>query len=140
MDPELGPLEYVKSSHTWGDGRVGSSSSFFQSDNGKNLLYSAAQREGIEDPENNLEIESTAGMKSGGLSLHHGKTWHGSGKNCSKDRPRRGLGLHFVPGCVRFTSDAKKSRLWSSYIPDAVEVDLNKMELPEEDFPLVWKT
>ena len=139
MDPELGPLEYVKSSHTWGDGRVGSSSSFFQSDNGKNLLYSAAQREGIENPEHSLEIVSTAGMKAGGLSLHNGKTWHGSGKNCSRDRPRRGLGLHFVPGGVRFTSDARKSKLWSSYIPDDVEVDLNKMELPEQDFPLVWK-
>ena len=73
MDENLGPLEYVKSSHKWGNGRVGTSSSFFQTDSGKNLLHSAAQREGIEDPENSLEIVSTAGMKSGGLSIHHGR-------------------------------------------------------------------
>ena len=138
MDPDLGPLEYVKYSHKWGDGRVGSSSSFFQTDNGKNLLYSAAQREGIENPEKYLDIVSTAGMKSGGLSIHHGRTWHGSGKNCSRDRPRRGLGLHFVPGQVRFTSEARKSKLWCTYIPGD-SADLNEMDLSEEDFPLVWR-
>ena len=139
MDPELGPLEYVKSSHNWGDGRVGSSNSFFQSDNGKNLLYSAAQREGIEDPEHSLEIVSTAGMKAGSLSIHNGKTWHGSGKNNSAERPRRGLGLHFVPGHVRFTREARKSRLWRGYIPDDDKIDLDEIELSEEDFPLVWR-
>jgi phytanoyl-CoA hydroxylase len=136
MHPSLGPLEYVKSSHKWGTGRVGSSSSFFQSDNGKNLLYSAAQREGIPDPENTLKIVSTAGMKAGGISIHDGKTWHGSGKNCSTE-PRRGLGLHFVPGNVRFTAEARKSKLWSRYVLE--EGDLGEMELVEDDFPLVWK-
>ncbi|KAL3788371.1 hypothetical protein HJC23_009177 [Cyclotella cryptica] len=142
MSPELGPLEYVKSSHQWGDGRVGSSSSFFQSDNGKNLLYSAAKFEGIEDPERSLEITSTAGMRAGGLSIHNGKTWHGSGRNCSTNRPRRGIGLHFILGNARFTNDARKSKLWSRYIPDIESidnVDLSRMELPEEDFPMVWK-
>lgn len=139
MDPELGPLEYVKSSHTWGDGRVGSSNSFFQSDNGKNLLHSAAQREGIVDPERSLEIVSTAGMHAGGLTIHNGKTWHGSGKNNSGDKPRRGLGLHFVPGNVKFTSEARMSKLWGRYIPETDEMDLNELELPEEDFPLIWK-
>lgn len=141
MSPELGPLEYVKSSHKWGDGRVGSSSSFFQSDNGKNLLYSAAKFEGIDDPERSLEIASTAGMRAGGLSIHNGKTWHGSGRNCSTNRPRRGLGLHFIHGDARFTNDARKSRLWNRYIPDidGIKEDLTKMELQDEDFPLVWK-
>ncbi|KAL7518919.1 hypothetical protein ACHAWX_003720 [Stephanocyclus meneghinianus] len=141
MSPELGPLEYVKSSHKWGDGRVGSSSSFFQSDNGKNLLYSAAKFEGIDDPERSLEIASTAGMRAGGLSIHNGKTWHGSGRNCSTNRPRRGLGLHFIHGDARFTNDARKSRLWNRYIPDidGIKEDLSKMALQDEDFPLVWK-
>jgi hypothetical protein len=49
-----------------------------------------------------------------------------------------GLGLHFVPGHVRFTTEARKSKLWRSYIPGD-EIELNEMELPEEDFPLVWK-
>lgn len=139
MDDELGPLEYVKGSHKWGDGRVGSASAFFQSES-KNLLYSAAKMEGIEDPESTLEIVSMAGLKAGGLSIHHGKCWHGSGKNRSKDRPRRGVGLHFVPAEVRWTADARKSKLWNAYVPDDLEDnDLPNIALSEEDFPLVWK-
>lgn len=140
MDQVLGPLEYVRGSHKWGDGRVGSSSSFFQSDS-KNLLYSAAAREGIEDAESCLEIISLAGLSAGGLSIHHGKTWHGSGKNASNDRPRRGLGLHFVPAEVKFIKeDAKKSKLWRKYVAeeDTDDDDSPTINVPDDDFPLVW--
>eukprot|EP00985_Skeletonema_marinoi_P001432 scaffold570_cov136-Skeletonema_marinoi.AAC.23 len=140
MDQELGPLEYVRGSHKWGDGRVGSSSSFFQSDS-KNLLYSAAAREGIEDAESCLEIISLAGLSAGGLSIHHGKTWHGSGKNASNDRPRRGLGLHFVPAEVKFIKeDAKKSKLWRKYVAeeDTDDDDSPTINVTDDDFPLVW--
>jgi ectoine hydroxylase-related dioxygenase (phytanoyl-CoA dioxygenase family) len=133
MDPELGPLEYVRRSHLWGDGRVGSSSQFFQA-NVKKLLYSAAEREGI-DPEQ-LDFVSMAGLKAGGLSIHHGKCWHGSSKNNSKNRPRRGLGMHFVPAEARFTSEASHSRLWGPYVENME--DPSQVELPNEDFPLVW--
>jgi len=131
MDAELGPLEYVPGSHKWGDGRVGSASQFFQTDT-KSLLRSAAEREGIvwED----LEFVSMAGLRRGGLSIHHGRIWHGSAKNSSRNRPRRGLGLHFVPASVRFTAEAAKSRLWKSYV-EGVE-DPSMVELCEEDFPL----
>jgi ectoine hydroxylase-related dioxygenase (phytanoyl-CoA dioxygenase family) len=70
MFAELGPITYVKSSHRWGDGRIGSSQNFFQDNGGKSLLYSAAQREGIENVETSLEFESMAGMQAGGLSIH----------------------------------------------------------------------
>lgn len=132
MDSELGPLEYVKGSHRWGDGRVGSSNQFFQSDGGQNLLRSAAEREGIDAP----EIVSVAGLQAGGISIHDGRTWHGSGKNTSRTKPRRGLGLHFVPHDVRFTAEASTSRLWRSYVTDVD--DLSNMDLPEEDFPVTW--
>ena len=140
MDEELGPLEYVRGSHKWGDGRVGSLSSFFQSENRK-WLYSAATLEGIINPEETLEIVSLAGLRAGGISIHHGKAWHGSGKNRSMDRPRRGLGLHFVPAEVTFTTNARKSKLWRSYVPDDVvcDEDLTNTELSGEHFPLVWK-
>lgn len=131
MDAELGPLEYVKTSHKWGDGRVGSASQFFQS-NSKHLLESAAEREGL-DPET-LDIVSMAGLKAGGLSIHDGKIWHGSDRNTSKTRPRRGLGLHFVPANARFTADASRSSLWKPYVQDAE--DPSKVELREEDFPI----
>lgn len=131
MDEELGPLEYVRGSHKWGDGRYGSSSQFYQH-NPKSLLLSAAEREGI-DPAT-LEIVSMSGITKGSLSIHHGKTWHGSGKNRSKSKPRRGLGMHFVPANVRFTAEASHSKLWKTYIANAD--DPSTVELPSEDFPL----
>jgi hypothetical protein len=134
MEPSLGPLEYVVGSHTWGDGRVGSANQFFQSDT-KALLWSAARREGM-DLES-LQFVSMAGTRRGGLSIHHGKIWHGSPKNSSRAKPRRGLGLHFVPACVRFTADASRSKLWRSYVGNNNSTDdLSAIELSEEDFPL----
>ncbi|KAL3899347.1 MAG: hypothetical protein SGARI_006481, partial [Bacillariaceae sp.] len=131
MDPELGPLEYVRGSHNWGDGRVGSAQQFFQA-NVKSLLKSAAEREGLDVDD--LDIVSMAGLKAGGMSIHHGKIWHGSGKNCSTSRPRRGLGMHFVPANVRFTAEAANSSLWKPYV--AGVGDPSSVELSEEDFPI----
>lgn len=165
MDDEIGPLRYVRGSHKWGDGRVGSAGSFFQSDGGLHLLRSAAQREfgggskngdgdgkdnrndgnddeGISESqmESVLQIVSLAGLRAGGISIHNGKTWHGSAKNTSLDRPRRGLGMHYVPADVRFTKEARHSQLWRNYVPaDVGDEELMKAELSEEDFPIAWK-
>lgn len=135
MDQEIGPLEYVKGSHMWGDGRVGSSQQFFQPEGGRCLLESAAQAHGVTIDEIDSRIISMAGLPAGSISIHNGRTWHGSGKNCSKNRPRRGLGLHYVPGHVKFTDAARKSRLWRPYVERASS---NNMTVPEDDFPLVW--
>eukprot|EP00511_Aplanochytrium_stocchinoi_P000738 CAMPEP_0204827894 /NCGR_PEP_ID=MMETSP1346-20131115/5419_1 /ASSEMBLY_ACC=CAM_ASM_000771 /TAXON_ID=215587 /ORGANISM="Aplanochytrium stocchinoi, Strain GSBS06" /LENGTH=331 /DNA_ID=CAMNT_0051956561 /DNA_START=401 /DNA_END=1396 /DNA_ORIENTATION=- len=131
MDEELGPLEYVKGSHRWGDGRIGSSNMFFQRD-AFSLLHSASEKEGI-DPDS-LEIESMSGLKRGGISVHNGLTWHGSKKNMSKTRPRRGLGIHFIPGNAKFHEGASKSSLWKNYShnPDGKLLD----HLPEDLYPL----
>lgn len=64
-------------------------------------------------------------------------TRHGSGKNESRSRPRRGLGLHFVPAEVKFTPDACKSSLWRSYVEGFD--DASKVPLSEDDFPITWK-
>ena len=145
MTDEVGPLEYVRGSHLWGDGRHGSCRTFFGPNN-RDLLHSAAKREGISDPENDLDIASMSGLGAGGMSVHHGRTWHGSGRNASKTRPRRGYGLHYVPAEVRFTADARFSSLWRKYIPDDIDDDdatgdgrlLADIELPAEDFPLAY--
>lgn len=131
MDEELGPLEYVKGSHTWGDGRIGSASQFFQQ-NAKSLLLSAAEREGISPDD--LEFVSMTGLKRGGMSVHHGRCWHGSGENKSKTKPRRGLGMHFVPANVRFTAEASRSKLWKSYVANVD--DPSTVEISDEDFPV----
>jgi phytanoyl-CoA hydroxylase len=136
MDAELGPLEYVRGSHVWGDERIGSSQQFFQTKGGRDLLESAAQAHGVSATELDSRIVSMAGLAAGSISIHNGRTWHGSGKNNSKHRPRRGLGIHYVPGHVKFTEDARKSRLWRPYIENAA---LNDMAVPDDDFPMIWE-
>lgn len=156
MENEVGPLEYVRGSHLWGDGRYGSCRNFFGKRNNKgnssinnnnnmDLLYSAARREGITDPETTLDVVSLAGMRTGGMSVHDGRTWHGSGRNSSIIRSRRGYGLHFVPAKVRFTAEMRYSKLWRVYVPGNDNddnkndvVDIAKIDLPEEDFPLTY--
>ena len=55
MDPELGPLEYVRGSHDWSDARVGSANQFFDTKDRFALMHDAAKREGIENPEANKD-------------------------------------------------------------------------------------
>ena len=88
-----------------------------------------------------FEIVSMAGLKQGALSIHDGRTWHGSSRNKSEFRPRRGFGIHFVPANVRFTEDAKFSRLWRPYVEKVLANggDPSTVELPLEDFPITWQ-
>ena len=139
MTEDLGPLVYVKGSHQWGEGRVGSAGTFFQRDGGVSLLRSAVEREGL-NFEDDVEFVSMAGLRAGGLSIHDGRCWHGSGRNKSECKPRRGLGLHFVPAEARFKADALKSRLWRRYVEPYMESgqDVEEIELSETDFPIVW--
>ncbi len=154
---EIGPLVYVKHSHLWKDGRVGSARNFFQKGRGNGsssigdgsgsgvgggggmaLLYSAAEREGVKI--NELEFFSTLGLKRGSISVHNGRTWHGSGENKTLNRPRRGMGLHFVPVDVKWTRDAIKSKIWRKYVEDVVESggDVGEIVVDEKDFPIVY--
>jgi len=135
MEEEIGPLEYVKGSHLWGDGRCGSANQFFQPNGGFKLVRSAAEKEGLSWED--IDIVSMAGLAAGGISIHDGRTWHGSGKNTSGTRPRRGLGLHYVPANVKFTKEARNSKLWKAYVSEDDD-DFETRELPEEDFPVVW--
>lgn len=140
MIDDLGPITYVKGSHLWNDGRIGSSQHFFESDGGMDLLYSAAYRSGVvNNIMEDLEFVTMSGLKAGGMSVHDGRTWHGSGDN-KTDHPRRGIGLHFVPVNVRWTVDAMKSSLWRRYVEDVVEDsgDVESIEIEDEDFPIVY--
>jgi len=104
------------------------------------LVHSAAERGGVAIDD--LEYVSLAGLEAGGLSIHDGRTWHGSGENLSDPhKGRRGIGLHFVPVGVRWTEHARKSKLWSGYVEQAIEngEDVGKLELDEEVFPVTWR-
>mmetsp|Transcript_2873 Transcript_2873/g.9927 ORF Transcript_2873/g.9927 Transcript_2873/m.9927 type:complete len:468 (-) Transcript_2873:89-1492(-) len=112
MDDDVGPLQYVPGSHRWEDGRVGSAQQFFDKDRFA-LLHSAARREGL-DPSAELGLV-TVGVRMGGCGIHNGRLWHGSDRNASA-RPRRGLGIHFVPADAVFR-DAEGKTLAHSIQP-----------------------
>ena len=170
MHEELGPLQYVCGSHLWGQGRCGTSNQFFDSKNGGlSLIQSAARRQGLPEPVvDHLQVVRLEGLEAGGLSIHHGQLWHGSGANTSRTQPRRGWGIHFVPARVTgFLPSAAKSRLWSKHyadqlrkqqeeeqnevkdrMGDARQIDggggstrmtrLTSADLDPQDFPITW--
>lgn len=74
-----------------------------------------------------------------------GRTWHGSGPNTTSNRPRRGIGLHFVPVHVKWTSEAMKSQLWKKYLQDAMTQEetgaitsVDDIVISDQDFPITW--
>lgn len=133
MEPELGPLQYVRGSHEWADGRVGSANQFFDTRDRFALLHDAARREGIDDPAASLEIITLA-VRKGGCGIHNGRLWHGSGANASATKPRRGLGIHFVPADARF-AHAAGSTLAHHLRPPA---EAAATEMSEALFPITW--
>ena len=133
MEDELGPLEYAPGSHLWGDGRVGSASQFFDGKDRHALLHDAARREGIAEPADTLRIERLS-VRVGGAGVHNGRLWHGSGRNASASRPRRGLGVHFVPAHARFRDPAAETTLAHRFrAADGGDA------LPPESFPITWQ-
>jgi hypothetical protein len=74
--------------------------------------------------------------------LTDGRTWHGSGPNITSNQPRRGLGLHFVPVHVKWTSEAMKSQLWRKYLQDAMAqsgtTSVEDIVVSNQDFPITW--
>ena len=132
MTPELGTLEYVRGSHAWGDERRGSAQQFFDTRDNRALLDDAARKEGIADPQAELEVRRVE-VSAGGGSVHNGRLWHGSGPNASKDLPRRGLGIHFVPAEARFRDDT--DYLGKLFAPHKVE---GSLDLPDAAFPCHW--
>jgi hypothetical protein len=133
MDDELGPLEYIRGSHEWGDGRVGSADQFFDGRDRFALLHDAARREGIASPETSLHIHRL-GVCAGGAGIHNGRLWHGSGPNKSTTRPRRGLGVHFVPASARFRDAERGYQTLAHRFRDPAGGDA----LPAESFPVTW--
>lgn len=141
MDRELGPLQYIRQSHRWEDGQCGIAGQFFQENGGLGLLQTPSMMKGGGKEEQPLDIVVLDGLPAGSLAIHHGRTWHGSDKNKSPVRPRRGLGLHFVPANVRFTADAQFSKLWKPFVAEALANgdEVSQVPVPEDEFPIVWQ-
>lgn len=123
----LGALEYCEGSHLWGDKRSGFNKQFF-SDDYRQLLYNTAEIEGIEAEK--VCIERVL-ARPGGLSIHNGRTWHGSGPNTSSGM-RRGVGIHFVPRDVKWRSE-RVAPIWKPYKTEGSDV------VNETYFPVTWQ-
>ncbi|MEM7534629.1 MAG: phytanoyl-CoA dioxygenase family protein [Chloroflexota bacterium] len=84
VSEENGAMRFVRRSHTWGG--VIDGGDFFSGDH-------EAQREAIAMPSGEQWEEVAAELPAGGVSFHHGQTFHGSGPNVTT-WPRRSFALH----------------------------------------------
>ena len=123
---ETGTLEYVVGSHKWD--LCPPSGTFHAPDDYKKELKMYAK--------NNNKILDIVEIKvpAGGVSFHHGLTWHGSGTNKSPYH-RRALVAHCVPHDAKFhpTNCGGTGRIYRKYKMNDTD------ELNESFFPILWK-
>jgi phytanoyl-CoA hydroxylase len=160
----LGPLEYYPGSHRWTQGRNGIATQFFDRDYKAHLKSAAERQEGAAyDQSRIVQVVTPAG----GLSVHDGRTWHGSGPNESQ-LPRRGIGIHYVRAnvvfqegwlppqweAVRSKHNEQLRRTSASAADAAVDAAMGQVEaveggttgglpvdatVPEWECPVVWR-
>jgi ectoine hydroxylase-related dioxygenase (phytanoyl-CoA dioxygenase family) len=72
-------------------------------------------------------------VPAGGVSFHHGYTWHGSGINTSNE-DRRAVVAHCVPSHSKFhpTNTGGTARVYKRY------KKTNSNEMDESFFPILW--
>ena len=123
---EMGTLEYIKGSHKWG--LQPPKGEFHSPEDYKKELNIFAER-------NNKKIDvAYVEVPAGGVSFHHGNTWHGSGINTSKDN-RRAIVSHCVPSDARFhpTNEGGTAKIYKKYKKQNSDI------LDDNYFPLMWE-
>jgi len=134
LTPDLGPLEYVRGSHCWGEQKHQGTAHAFFDDSPLDLVRAAALAEGISHAEFDELVVSMDGLSAGGCSIHDGRTWHGSGCNASANLPRRGLGLHFVPADAQWPAPSVEvGRLWKPFRTGT------GLQLSDDFFPVTYR-
>ena len=84
---------------------------------------------------NNKNIEIVyVDIPAGGVSFHHGYTWHGSGTNITQDH-RRAIVSHCIPSNAKFhpTNEGGTAKIYKKYKKKNSDI------LDEKFFPLLWK-
>ena len=125
VSKEKGTLEYVKGSHQWG--LAPPRGQFHSPDDYKKELEGFAKK-------NHKEIQiQYVEVPAGGVSFHHGYTWHGSGINTSNEH-RRAVVAHCVPAISKFhpTNTGGTARIYKRY------KKINSNEMDESFFPILW--
>lgn len=138
-DPTVGTVEYAPGSHRWTvNNKVVAdlaNEGFHKGDSD----HRAAMRRCPEAAQlSNADIVACS-VPAGGAVLHHQDTWHGSGVNHSKTRPRRALGVHLIRSDVRFRAgDALLGDVGApSYIYGRYK-RIGETSLDENHFPIIW--
>jgi ectoine hydroxylase-related dioxygenase (phytanoyl-CoA dioxygenase family) len=121
--PDAGPIEFVRGSHTWPKSPA-ERTQFHAPDD-----WLAGPRAASPHGE---ELETVpVVVKPGGGSFHHGLTWHGSAPNRSGTVARMALVSHFIPAETRF----HETNVDVTYSRYRRRGDLS---LDESFFPVVW--
>ena len=123
---KTGTLEYVKGSHKWG--LQPPKGEFHSPKDYKEQLNIFAKK-------NNKDIEIVyVDVPAGGVSFHHGYTWHGSGTNITQDH-RRAIVSHCIPSNAKFhpTNEGGTAKIYKKYKKKNSDI------LDEKFFPLLWK-
>jgi len=122
---EMGTIEYVPGSHRW---ELQTQKGEFHAPdaNYRTAMYQAAHEAGVSQPEV-VPIELSAGS----CVIHHGQTWHGSGKNHHRDRSRLSLAVHTL------SSEATFQPTGAGYIYGRYK-RANDLTMDENFFPILW--
>lgn len=122
---DIGTIEYARGSHRWP--LVKTLGDFHAPDGDHRAAMKRAAAElGLPEPEV-VPIEIAAGS----CVIHHGNTWHGSGKNLRRDRPRRSVAVHTL------SSDAKFQPTGAGYIYGRYK-RVGDTTMDENFFPILW--
>jgi len=121
-----GTLEFAIGSHKWELSPP--SENFHAPKNYKKELHNY-----VNQNDKTLHIASV-NIPAGGVSFHHGLTWHGSGVNKS-NRDRRAIVAHCVPNNAKFhpTNCGGTGPIYRKYKLSGSD------ELDDDFFPLLWE-
>lgn len=123
---ETGTLQIVPGSHRW----HGTDTLRFlhaPREDYRAPLWRAAQTAGITDPEI-ISIE----LPPGSAVCFHGDLWHGSDRNRSSDKIRRGLAISTLPAEVEFQPNTDQGYIFNRYRR------VGDTRVDESFFPILW--
>jgi len=122
---DAGTIEYVSGSHRWPLKRdIGAFHA--PQDDYRGAMRAAAAAAGIDDP-----LVVPVEVAAGGCVVHHGRTWHGSGRNRTASRTRRSLAVHLLPADARFAASG------AGYIFGRYQ-RVGDTAMDESFFPVLW--
>lgn len=127
-DEQTGVVEYAVGSHRWPVVDLNAVDSSFHGAEDEYASVRAVARAAGAD----LDIRRVS-VPCGSAIFHHQDVWHGSGRNTTKDRPRRALGVHVLRRDVSFRTEPAPDYIYGRYT-----LAEGATEVSEQFFPVTW--